>query len=77
MLEGLQPPKRNFSCKVNTLKDELEDKDYKILLSAIDSDKAVWPAKTLSNELSKRGVHLVDTTITKHRLKQCWCYRDK
>lgn len=77
MLENLQPPKRNFGCKVGKILDDLNDTDRKVLENALNTDKSIWPAKTLSNELAKRGVHLVDTTITKHRTKQCWCYRDR
>lgn len=77
MLEGLKPPKKNFTCKVGEILTGLSDSDKKILEDAINADKSVWPAKTLSNELGKRGIHLVDTTITKHRTKQCWCFRDR
>lgn len=77
MLEGLKPPKKNFTCKVGEILGGLSDTDQKILNDAIGADKSVWPAKTLSTELAKRGVHIVDTTITKHRTKQCWCYRDR
>ena len=76
MLEGLQPLKnRVYYCKVDLLKTELEEKDYKILLNAIaDSDK--WSAKGLQTALRLRGVTLADTTIAKHRNKTCNCYKD-
>ena len=77
MLENLQPPKRNFSCKVGKILTDLNDSDRKVLENALSTDKSIWPAKTLSNELAKRGLHIVDTTITKHRTKQCWCFRDR
>jgi hypothetical protein len=77
MLEGMTPPKPNFSCKVDTVLKSLEPADQKILLEILETDKSIWPAKTLSSELSKRGIRIVDTTITKHRTKQCWCYRER
>lgn len=76
MLEGLEPVRnRNYSCKVELLREELEPSDYEILLTAIaDPDK--WGAKTLQNALRLRGVYLADTTIGKHRRKLCACFRD-
>ena len=73
MLEDLKPPGRHFTCKVQTVAEELEAKDSQILIEAVNSDK--WSFKTLSNELAKRGIVIVDTTIAKHRRKQCSCFR--
>lgn len=76
MLEDLTPPKnKTFFCKVEQLSVELDDIDSKIFLSAINN-QAQWGARTLSNELRKRGVEIADTTIAKHRNKGCNCYRD-
>lgn len=75
MLEGLQPKKNKvYSCKVDLLKEELSEADYKILMDAID-DKNKWQNKTLSRALLERGLKLADTTIGKHRNKECACYR--
>jgi len=75
MLEGLEPSQnRSFYCKVDTLKDELEPKDYQILIDAI-ADTERWTAKGLQNALKRRGLSLADTTITKHRNKLCNCFR--
>lgn len=73
MLEDLKPPGRHFTCKVQTVAEELDAKDSEILIEAVNSDK--WSFKTLSNELAKRGIVIVDTTIAKHRRKQCSCFR--
>ena len=73
MLEDLKPPGRHFTCKVQTVAEELDAKDSQILIEAVNSDK--WSFKTLSNELAKRGIVIVDTTIAKHRRKQCSCFR--
>lgn len=73
MLEDLIPPGRQFTCKVRTVADSLDAKDREILLNAVNSDE--WSFKTLSNELAKRGLVIVDTGIAKHRRKQCACFR--
>ena len=75
MLEGLEPVQnRVYYCKVDLLKKELEEKDYKILLEAIaDADK--WSAKGLQTALRVRGLVLADTTIAKHRNHTCNCYK--
>ena len=75
MLEGLEPPKnRAVFCKVNDVMNELEESDLKILQEALD-DTERWKHKTLSNALRAKGVSLADTTISKHRLRVCACYR--
>lgn len=75
MLEGLTPPKsKSEYCKIDLMKKELSDKDYKILTDAIANTEA-WGAKTLSNALRAKGVSVADTTITKHRKKICACFR--
>lgn len=74
MLEGLTPPVRKWNCKVKQVADELSPTDKKILLEAVDNPE--WKFKTLQKELSKRGITLVDTTLSKHRNKSCGCYRD-
>lgn len=75
MLEGLEPPQnRAVFCKVNDVMNELEESDVKILQEALD-DTERWKHKTLSNALRAKGVSLADTTISKHRLRVCACYR--
>lgn len=75
MLEGLTPPKpKSEYCKIDLLRKDLSEKDYKILIEAIDNHDA-WGARTLSNTLRQRGVSVADTTITKHRKKACACFR--
>jgi len=75
MLESLEPPRNLvYTCKVDLLKDELSEDDYKILMEAIN-DRQKWGAKTLNKALAERGLSLADTTITRHRNKQCACYR--
>lgn len=75
MLEGLKPENnRAYYCKVETLGQELDAKDFAILEAALADHKS-WSANGLSKALRKRGVVLADTTIAKHRNKHCWCFR--
>lgn len=74
MLDGLQPPKRVFSCRVRSVLETLEAKDKKILETALASVD-LWPARTLSNELKKRGLVLSDSAISTHRKTACSCGR--
>jgi hypothetical protein len=73
MLENLTPPVRAYTCKVAKVADGLEEKDRAILIAAVDNPE--WNFKTLSNELSKRGIVIVDNTIARHRRRQCGCFR--
>jgi hypothetical protein len=73
MLEDLKPIGRTYNCKVAKVAEGLEEKDRTILLAAVDSPE--WNFKTLSNELGKRGIIIVDNTIARHRRRQCGCFR--
>jgi hypothetical protein len=73
MLENLTPPTRSYTCKVAKVAEGLDEKDRAILLAAVDSPE--WSFKTLSNELGKRGIIIVDNTIARHRRRQCGCFR--
>ena len=73
MLENLTPPVRTYTCKVATVAAGLEEKDRAILMAAVDNPE--WHFKTLSNELSKRGIIIIDNTIARHRRRQCGCFR--
>lgn len=75
MLEGLEPQKQNFTCKVNTISQGLEKKDLEIFLAAIN-DSRKWSAKGLQRALKERGIVLADTVISRHRQKLCRCYQD-
>lgn len=72
MLEGLTPPAKDYSCRVRTVKNELDKKDQDILDSCL-ADLDGWPAKTLSNALSARGLSISDATISRHRKGLCSC----
>ncbi len=75
MLEGLEPPKPKFTCKVALLANDLDKKDAEIFQAAI-ADVRKWPAKSLQKALKERGVSLADTVISRHRTKLCRCYKD-
>lgn len=75
MLEGLEPPRQNFTCKVKVISEQLDKKDLSIFMDAI-SDHRKWPAKSLQKALKERGISLADTVIAKHRQQICRCYQD-
>lgn len=75
MLEGLEPKKHSFTCKVKTISEELEKKDLEIFLAAIN-DSRKWSAKGLQRALKERGLVIADTVIARHRQKLCRCYQD-
>ena len=72
MLEGLEPPKRIYSCRVRSVLETLDAKDKKIFEVAIQSFD-LWPARTLSNALKQRGLVLSDGAIAQHRKGSCSC----
>lgn len=72
MLEGLTPPVKNWNCKVRTILGELDAKDKAILENAL-ADYETWPAKTLANALTARGLKMTDNIITRHRKGLCSC----
>lgn len=74
MLENLKPPKRTYSCKIAQEAEKLDAPDKDIFLDAVSDPK--WKYKTLQRELANFNIHVVDTTIAKHRSKVCACYRD-
>lgn len=72
MLEGLTKPEpRAGYCKVSALISELNESDAEILRQAVDDDS--WIAKQLSKALKDRGLMLSDTTILRHRRRECIC----
>lgn len=74
LLDGLHPPQKIYPCKVRDTYEVLEAKDSAILKEAIGNIEG-WGAKTLSNELAKRGITLSDLSITRHRRNICSCGR--
>ena len=75
MLEGLiPPPNKSEYCKVADVLSGLSKEDRVILETAL-ADTQKWKHKTLSNALRQKGLSLADTTIAKHRLQTCACFR--
>jgi hypothetical protein len=72
MLDGLQPPERVYNCRVRSVLETLDAKDKKILETALDS-LDLWPVRTLSIELKRRGLVLSDSAIANHRRGSCSC----
>jgi hypothetical protein len=75
MLENLEPPKPIINCKVAFVIESLDKKDADILLKAI-ADRDKWSALALSTALMQRGLKLSDSTIQRHRNKQCQCEKE-
>lgn len=71
MLEGLELPKRTFSCKVREIAAQLDKKDSEIFLAAVNNPE--WPVVTLVDTLRARGIDISPTPVTKHRRKACSC----
>ena len=72
MLEDLTPPQKKTSCRTRTILEELSEQDQKILLNALSKEED-WSHKSLSKELSKRGVVISDVSISRHRQGHCSC----
>jgi hypothetical protein len=73
MLENLQLPAKQYSCRVKTVLSELDSKDQKILADAVMSPK--WPIGTLENSLRKLEIMLSYSSIKRHRTKGCSCWK--
>lgn len=71
LLDGLQPPKKIYPCKVRSILEGLDDKDAQVLLDALNNPD--WEVVALSNALRSRGIELSTTPIAKHRKKLCSC----
>jgi len=72
MLEGLEIPNTYVNnCKVKKTAESLSESDRDILYSACDNIK--WPAKALARQLLEKGIEISDTTILRHRRRECKC----
>lgn len=72
MLENLSKPQPKAGyCKVLALTQTLGEDDAQILRAAVDDP--TWVAKQLSKALKERGLQLSDTTILRHRRRECIC----
>lgn len=65
MLEGLEPPKTKNRSRIDELLTELDTKDQKILLEALDNLN--WSADGLSTALKARGLSLSASSILRYR----------
>jgi hypothetical protein len=74
MLENLEPPVRKTPCKVRDLLESLEPPDAEILEAAV-LDSARWKIKTLADELNNRGLTISETPLSKHRARNCSCWK--
>jgi hypothetical protein len=65
MLEGLEPPQPKSRSRIDEILAELDAKDKKILLDAIDNPN--WSANGLSIALKSRGLKLSSSSIHRYR----------
>lgn len=73
LLDDLKAPKRQWPCRVREIAEGLEPADAKILLEAVSNPD--WPYYTLEFALKDKGISLSQSTIKRHRLKNCGCFR--
>jgi len=74
MLENLTPKKKEISCKVRTILNNLEsDADKVILQNALDSVE--WTNSGLTKALNEKGITISRYVVTFHREKRCSCWR--
>jgi hypothetical protein len=72
MLEDLKPELRHNTCKVADTAKTLDKTDSEILLKAAESRE--WSGRALARALKGRGIEISDTTILRHRARECSCY---
>ena len=64
-------------CSIRSLFDTLPPEDAAELRSAIEATDAggrhIYQASQISRALSRRGVKLSDSTISRHRRRMCVC----
>ena len=72
MLENLRKPEpKQGSCKVAQIRETLDKSDRDILDQAIDDEG--WAAKPLAKALKQLGIQISDTTVLRHRRRECCC----
>lgn len=73
MLEDLTPPaKKAVPCKIRTIANDLDESDSAIFIAAVN-DLSTWQTHVLAAELKRRGVQVSETSLRKHRRKECSC----
>lgn len=72
MLEGLKPVKMQPKCKVGRFLDELDEKDYKLMLGYLED--VDFSAEALSHALKDRVQSDIGPTVIRHhRQLRCAC----
>ena len=72
MLEDLEPVKAFRSCKIRTLKDDLDPKDQELLDTYL-ADVETWTPHKLSRALGSKGLKIDHRQIDQHRDMMCSC----
>jgi hypothetical protein len=72
MLENLVKEVQVRSCRVRTVRDELDKKDAELFMQYIN-DTENWTSHTLAKALATRTVGIDPKAIQRHRLNHCTC----
>jgi hypothetical protein len=73
LLDNLQPPERQWPCKVRDEASKLDESDAKILFDAVMNPE--WKYLTLENALKDKGITMGQNVIKAHRTKRCSCWK--
>jgi hypothetical protein len=73
MLENINPTTRQYPCKMNTILNNLNESDRKILLEALESP--LWNTNALTTALNDRGLKISRYSVDSHARKRCSCWR--
>ena len=74
MLEDLTPRKQKRNCAVVTLKNNLDEKDAKLLEEYMQDE--FWTAYKLSIALADRGLKIAADSLRRHMRGICSCSTD-
>jgi hypothetical protein len=69
----MNPTGRQYSCKMRTILESLNETDHKILAEALESP--LWNNSALTTALNERGLKVSRYSVDSHTRKQCSCWR--
>jgi hypothetical protein len=72
MLENLVKEIPVRSCRIRTIRDELNKTDSALFVEYVN-DSENWTSHTLAKALATRGLNVDPKAISRHRLNHCTC----
>jgi hypothetical protein len=72
MLENLVKEVPVRSCRIRTIRDELNKTDSALFVEYVN-DSENWTSHTLAKALATRGLNIDPKAIQRHRLNHCTC----